>query len=140
MNNALANYSSAWDIDQILLPDPIPVSMDIAASPDGGSTPATAISTYTHGLGYLPVVEATYQAPGKSTWHQCGLPDGFILSSWGLNIAGQDIWPGMIETNGVGVAYGFDENTVTFNGLNYNTSPQTVLIRLHLWGDKIDYA
>lgn len=131
-------FSSTWDIDQVLLPDPIVVTISIAASPDGGTTAATASSTYAHNLGYLPVIEASYQGGGQSTWHQCGLPDGYMLANWNL-FSGSYIWPGLVATNGAAVAYGFDSNNIYFKALNYNASSQTLTVRVHLWGDKVNY-
>lgn len=131
-------FSSNWDIDQIILPDPIVITIPIAASPDGGTTAAIATVTYPHNLGYLPVIEASYQAGGQSIWHQCGLPDGFILNSWGLTIGGNVIFPGMLSTQGAAVAYGFDTENVYFTALNYYDS-QTLTVRLHLCADKVDY-
>lgn len=133
-------FSSDWDIDQILLPDPIIQTISIAASPDGGTSAATATLTYSHGLGYLPVTECEFQAQGQTTWHQCGLPDGFILANWDTTGGGGIVfWPGMIATNGATVAYGFDTTSIYFTALNYNTISQLLTIRIHLWGDHIDY-
>lgn len=132
-------FSSDWDIDQLILPDPIVINIPIAASPDGGTTAATATATYSHNLGYLPVIEASYQAGGQSTWHQCGLPDGYILANWSIqDFFGNEYYPGMVSTQGMTVAYGFDTENIYFTALNYYNA-QTLIVRLHLWADKVDY-
>lgn len=138
LDDTKAYYASSWDIDQVLLPDPIELFLSIGASPDGGVTAATATSTYNHALNYLPVIEGQFRSSNQTTWHQCGLPDGFILANWNIT-SPPPFWPGMIATNGATVAFGFDEQNVYFNALNYNTVSQTLTIRLYMWADKVNY-
>lgn len=135
------NYYSGWDIDKVLLPTPIPLTFSIGAAPTANVIAATASSLYIHNLGYLPVVEAQYQTGGMSTWHQCGLPDGFILANWDTSgFAGiPNYYPGMIQTNGISVSYGFDTQNIYFTALNYLDIPQTIVVRLYMWADKIDF-
>lgn len=135
------SFVTTWDIDQILLPEPIPIFFNINSSPDPNVTASTATTTYAHNLGYLPVIEAQYQGGGMSTWHQCGLPDGFILANWDTSGFGgtPNFYPGMIPTNGIAVSYGFDTVNVYFNALNYSSLAQTISVRLYIWVDKINY-
>lgn len=141
IDNSKLNYYSGWDIDQVFLPTPIPLTLSIGASPNPDVTAATASSLYIHDLGYLPVIEAQYQAAGMNTWHQCGLPDGFIMANWDTSAFGgvPSYYPGLIQTNGVAVTYGFDTQNIYFNAINYSNNAQTIAIRLYIWADKIDY-
>lgn len=116
-NPANENYSSQWDIDQLLYPNQpneVP-NITLAAN----VTSPTYITLKTISLNFPPVFDGVWQTITDTVWRQFGDPK----SSGGVNV---NTWLSITPT------------TLSLVYLNFNASPIVVNIRFYVWTDKVN--
>lgn len=125
IDNDKLRYSSAWDIDQIILNEEVTVG-PIAAE----DSETLTVDLTPFGIDYAPVVEVNYRSSGESVWHQAG--NYFLF--WELNAGGNPFFPGQYSTDGLSIAVSVSDGTLNIRVDNRDTdATHTAVVRYYVW-------
>lgn len=114
ITNEQAFYFSGWDVDQLIVNTQVS-SVPIAVTSLFGAS----ITLYTHGLSFVPIVDAQWHLAGETIWRQFGDV---------TTVAGPDFIPFLnVDSTGVNIQY------YSF------TSTRVIDVRIQVWTDKVTY-